>query len=517
MKIRFFSLLLCVFLPLNAYALNIEFFDTPLKDVVAYVTNLTGKTYIVNVPEDIQITWKKKDVSQIELIEQFKSVVQVYGMEIGEIDGNSVIQKPNGVVLENSIIAYQLKWIDSEVVAKALAEIWQDTISFASFKETILLSGPSASINQVLETVKRYDSPITLEIEKIRLQHITAFKAFEVIQKDIDIKDKVIADSWTNSLLVRGDNLLKIVVTNYARVLDVVEDDEILRVYHSNRELSETITENVKSMYPNIQIFSADTKTFVYRGVKDDVQRTTRLFQALDGVSRNKKNTQVVIKAVVSSLTDAAYKELGVNLGYMTGDIDFSVGGLAKIYDPTVLLSLIGSTVTGSIAASEADGQNFIITEPSLMVLSGQEAEILVGQEIPVKVSESVDDTGSVTDTKIERMSVGVKLTVLPVVEDGVIRLELTQEISSIDENTTDTVDIVTNSERLKTSLCLSNGQTLVIGGLKVNASGVSKDGVPILKNIPLIGAAFGYEKNKSESRNIVMSLTASIMESSYN
>ncbi|EMN7322031.1 hypothetical protein WB896_004423 [Vibrio vulnificus] len=122
---------------------------------------------------------------------------------------------------------------------------------------------------------------------------------------------------------------------------------------------------------------------------------------------------------------------------------------------------------------------------------------ITVGQNVPFLVSNESNDNGNIIQ-RIERKDIGVMLEVTPHVMGNDIVLSINQESSSVTDSTVAS-DIITNKRTLMTTVAVKSGQTIVLGGLISDENRVTKSGVPVLQDIPLLGALF-----RSESTNKV-------------
>ena len=114
----------------------------------------------------------------------------------------------------------------------------------------------------------------------------------------------------------------------------------------------------------------------------------------------------------------------------------------------------------------------------------------------------------------ISRQDVGTKLTVVPQVNGGdAITLKIGQEISSINTETKAS-DIVTDTRSLETSVLIRDGDILVLGGLINDEVVQSKSKVPLLGDIPLLGALFRSERNEIKKRNLMLFVKPTILSS---
>ncbi|WP_051786182.1 type II secretion system secretin GspD [Endozoicomonas numazuensis] len=186
-------------------------------------------------------------------------------------------------------------------------------------------------------------------------------------------------------------------------------------------------------------------------------------------------------------------------------------------------LALRGDNFGVLVSALSAKSNNDILSTPSMLTLDNQEAEFLVGQNIPIKTgSYQTSASGGSNNpfTTTNRKDVGIKLKITPHLSEGNgIRLELEQEVSSLDVGTSESLlkndDLIFNNRTLKTTVLVDDGQTIVIGGLIENIKSQTKKKVPLLGDIPIIGNLFRYEQDKSQKRNLMLFVRPTIMRNS--
>jgi len=162
-------------------------------------------------------------------------------------------------------------------------------------------------------------------------------------------------------------------------------------------------------------------------------------------------------------------------------------------------------TINGILSTIESSNKGKIIAHPEVTTLDNVEAYIQMGQKIPIK---QFDPSGN---TIITFYDVGTKLRVTPhVTSESRILLHLSPERSSyqFDPN-----GVVINTQHAETNVVVENGETAVIGGLTNQENKTIKTGLPILKDIPVIGFLFGYEKKEVITRDLVIFVTPTIIE----
>ena len=263
----------------------------------------------------------------------------------------------------------------------------------------------------------------------------------------------------------------------------------------------------------------------------------------------DRRAEQVLVQAIVVEISEGAAKNLGVQLllgGNGDSDIPFfatnfssaspslltlsaalGAGGLSVSPDLHDQLqeaaadSLLGAfggiggfaSDLGSdglfgliINAIKRDGDSNLISTPSILTLNNREAEFLVGQNVPVTTGEVLSSNNNNPFRTIERQDVGVKLRVKPQINaDGSITLVLRQEVSSVDPFSASFGELVFNKREIETSVLVDNGEIVVLGGLLDQNEQVTNEKVPILGDIPFIGALFSSEQTQKDNTNLMI------------
>ncbi|HOI07602.1 MAG TPA: type II secretion system secretin GspD [Deltaproteobacteria bacterium] len=172
--------------------------------------------------------------------------------------------------------------------------------------------------------------------------------------------------------------------------------------------------------------------------------------------------------------------------------------------------------MTAFIAAMQADTDVNILATPQIITMDNKEAEIKVGANVPYLTREQTDTTNiSNTVRTFDYRDVGVTLRLTPQInQQGNIRLELFQENSTLVEGTGDQQYAPTTLKRsAKTTVTVKDGNNIVIGGLIGDTISGGNSGIPILKDIPLLGHLFKTSSRKTEKTNLYIFLTPRIID----
>ena len=174
------------------------------------------------------------------------------------------------------------------------------------------------------------------------------------------------------------------------------------------------------------------------------------------------------------------------------------------------------SSATAVLNALESMTDIQVISSPKLLVLNNQAATLQVGDEVPVPTTSSVsnDNSNARTVNSIQYRNTGVILTVTPRInEGGLIMLDVEQEVSNVVETSSSGIDAPTiQQRRLTSSVAIQNGSTVALGGLIRQTTNNVKSGVPVLKDIPLLGAAFRSTDIVERRSEMVILLTPRII-----
>ena len=173
-----------------------------------------------------------------------------------------------------------------------------------------------------------------------------------------------------------------------------------------------------------------------------------------------------------------------------------------------------GVYVLGFLArALESSGDGNVLSTPNILTLDNEEARIVVGQNVPFitgQFTSNNSNSGSVNPFQtVERKDVGLTLRVKPQIsEDGSVKLQVYQEVSSIDPATTTAANgPTTNKRSIESNVVVEDGAIVVLGGLLTDEYAGGQEKVPLLGDVPLLGNLFKGEKRTRSKRNLMVFL----------
>lgn len=163
------------------------------------------------------------------------------------------------------------------------------------------------------------------------------------------------------------------------------------------------------------------------------------------------------------------------------------------------------------IQAVSSDTNSNVLATPSITTLDNQEASFIVGDEVPILTGSTASSNNSNPFQTVERKEVGVKLKVVPQINEGnAVKLAIEQEVSGVNGNTG--VDISFATRRLTTTVMADSGQIVVLGGLINEEVQESVQKVPFLGDIPILGHLFKSSSSKKTKKNLMIFIKPTII-----
>ncbi|HXM84125.1 MAG TPA: type II secretion system secretin GspD [Burkholderiales bacterium] len=194
----------------------------------------------------------------------------------------------------------------------------------------------------------------------------------------------------------------------------------------------------------------------------------------------------------------------GLNIGVIKGVVTIP-GTSAQILNLGVL-----------VRALETNNNANILSTPTLLTLDNEEARIVIGQNVPFITGQYALTGAATTPTPfqtVERRDVGLTLRVKPQIsEGGTVRLQIYQEVSSVDNTTINVAGVITNKRAVESMVLVDDGQIVVIGGLIQDSVKDGVEKVPLLGDLPLLGALFTYNTRSRTKTNLMVFLRPTVL-----
>lgn len=379
----------------------------------------------------------------------------------------------------------------------------------------------------------------------------------------------LVADERTNSILVGGDRSarlqLRAIISHLDTPAEVEGDTHVVYLKYANATDLVPVLTGVGDSTKNIAVKAEPGKAAPAPAAAArrssgsnqplfDIQADESanalvitappsIYRSLEAVIRQLdiRRAQVLVEAVIAEISSQRTSELGIQWIFDGSQGDKPVGvinfgnnpisalaaaianNLGTITDPfgpgmTVGVGKFNSDTfnfAAVIRALEGDGETNVLSTPSLVTMDNEEAEIFIGQEVSIPSGSFTVSGSTATNpfTTFERVPVGIKLKVKPQINEGnTVRLNIEQNVDSFAAGTAGQGDIVTNQRTITTTVVVDDGKVLVLGGLIKDDLLENSQKVPLLGDIPLLGALFRSKSVQKIKTNLLIFLRPVIL-----
>ena len=418
----------------------------------------------------------------------------------------------------------------------------------------VVITETAANAQRISQVIRQLDSGQGNMHAVVQLRHARASDVAPVMEASLGKRTaesaiQVLADTRTNRLILIGPSAVRQRLAELARGLDIPatetpDNARVIRLRHSDAKQLAEILESMgqgRKATPTLGNSKDVTPGTAFMIKADESQNALVLIaepeqvRTIESIVRqlDQPRAQVLIHAAIVEISGDIAEAVGVQWGISTGDakgfINFPgtdipiVGGLdfdEKKSAPEGALLRLGSDRFGALISALASNTNSnLLSTPSLLTLDNQEAHIIVGQNVPFKTGSYATNSNGADNpfTTVERKDVGISLKIKPYINEGsTLRLEVEQEVSDIAPSVSgiDSSDLITNKRALKSTILADDGEIIVIGGLIRDSVRTQKSGVPLLRDIPYLGALFRWNRDTQSKSNLMVFLRPTIVRS---
>lgn len=560
--------------------LTLNMQDADIGALIETVSYITGKNFIV----DPRVTGKVTIISSVptepdRIYDLFLSVLRIHGFAAVEAEGvikivpdasakfEDVPQLTNGNDFNDEIstLVIKLNNVSANELVPILRPLMPQSGHLAAHNDSnMLIAADSASnlarLRRIISRIDIADNEQAIEV--IRLQHANAADLVRVIQPVLQaqtqqaepvkkravasIKNNLVADERTNSLLLSGDEKTRLqiraLITHLDTPVENLGDTEV--IYLNYAVASEVVpilqsiggklgvTDEEKQKNPKATTANQDT---LFEIEADDnvnaliVHAPYERMQALKSVIKQLdiRRAQVLVEGIIAEVSYNKSVELGIewqssvpNSGTFVSSTPSSSG---SAFDPLSIAAgglglgfFNNGSLRGLLRAIASDSYSNILSTPTLMTMDNEEAEIVIGQNVPFVTGQFTNSTttGNNPFQTIEREDVGIVLKVKPQINEGdSVSLEIEQEISDVvDSSVNSASGITTNKRSIKTKVLVDNQNIVVLGGLLSDDISESVNKVPVLGDIPLLGNLFKNTNDNRVKNNLMIFLRPQIV-----
>ncbi|WP_108652554.1 type II and III secretion system protein family protein [Dongshaea marina] len=323
----------------------------------------------------------------------------------------------------------------------------------------------------------------------------TIYKSTVFIEKSLGKVKRAVLDKYPDldiSIINRGDQVIL-----YGTVSNKEEKDDIYNI------VGTLLNKNkIPLKYDNSGSESGDDK-FGYKVSKKVLDEFE--YQGISNQLKISFPQQVNVKVNVVEVSSSIVNELGVKWSNLLSSEGFPEGGNGQF---NIGKGISLDDIRGLITAVNHDNVGQVLAEPNVSVLSGENATILVGGEMPI-VQKSQDSFN------VQYKEFGVKLDIAAkVINHKNIKLSLSTGVSAIDaEHSYEGIPSF-KSRKTKTTLQLADGDSFVLGGLLNSEDRESLEKIPFIGDVPIIGAMFRHTKSERVKTELVIIATVTLVKS---
>jgi general secretion pathway protein D len=229
---------------------------------------------------------------------------------------------------------------------------------------------------------------------------------------------------------------------------------------------------------------------------------------------------QVLVEVTIAEVTLTDQLKYGVEWFFQNGGATFAQGQTGK---PATRFPGFGFTynvpnVQVTLSALGTLTKVNVVSSPKLLMLDNKSGTLQVGDQVPIVTQTAVSSVSPNAPliSTVEQRDTGVILTVTPRIGvNGVVFLDVAQEVSNVIPTTTSGIDSPTiQQRRLKSTVAVGDGSTIALGGLMRRSDTSSNGGVPYLKDIPVLGALFSNANDERDRTELLIFLTPRVLRS---
>lgn len=329
------------------------------------------------------------------------------------------------------------------------------------------------------------DSLEPLETSVVRINYAQAASLSKTVESILTKgRGRVIADTASNSLIITDTRSRVGQIAEFTRGLDL----------------------KTPQLSIQAKIIFVDRSDIEQLGVRYDLGSGTQFF--------NKVVQRVDPTTGESFDRNSTVVDLGGNQVAAVGNADQNIIGSAL--DLVFSTALGGFDLTAFLTALETVQLSDVQAEPVISTLDNRPADILVGEEVPLRVidASSVGVAGQAPRATVQFREVGIRLTVTPhVTANRQILMNLRTERSAVVPLAAADLGFIFSKQLATNQLLVNDGETAVIGGLTVTEVTKARSGIPLLGGLPIVGKLFSFSKEEERRRDLIILVTPRIID----
>jgi len=537
-------------------SITLNLVNVPIEQAAkAVLGDALKKNYTIKPGVEGTVTLQTtRPLSERALLETFQTILELNGASM-QVSGKLITIVPisgaarrigrlgDPQTVGARVVAVPLKYIGTAEMVRLLKPITGSSVDLQPIpkRNILLISGSRGEINAAIDAVNLFDVDV-LKGKSVGLFKLRAAEPEAVVEELNTIFETGDGGSLQNVVSFIPSKRLGAVLVVSSRSRYLSEAEKWIRdldktaggstrrpvVYNlQNRSavdlapilsemLKETSGEDGVGVQGKARVVADDAKNAIIVWGNDTEQENfSRLIQSLDTTP-----VQVLLEATIAEVSLNDELNFGLRWFFKNGSVsgtfsDASNGAVASTF-PGLSYMFQGASSAAALNALSSVTDVNVISSPSLLVLDNQEARLQIGDQVPI-ATQQVRDTTNANSPVINTISfrdTGIILTVKPrVSSSGQVVLDIEQEVSSVSTTKTSGIDSPTISQRkIKTSVVISDGQTIALGGLIQDSNNTSTSGVPGARKVPVLGALFRNRKNTVRKTELLVLITPRVI-----
>jgi type IV pilus assembly protein PilQ len=327
------------------------------------------------------------------------------------------------------------------------------------------------------------DSLEPLETSIVRINYAQAGSLAKTVESILTKnRGRVVADTGSNALILTDTRSRIASVTDFVRGLDI----------------------RTPQLSIQAKIIFVDRTDIEQLGLRYDLGSRNQFFNKL--VQRTDPSTGKSFDKAVNVI------DLGGNSVAAIGNAEATITGSAL--DLVYSTAIGGFSLTTFLSALERTELADIQAEPVISTLDNRQADILVGEETPVRVIDANSSSSGTARANVQFKETGIRLTVTPhVTNNRQVLMQLHTERSAIQPLAAADLGFIFQKQKADNQLLVNDGETAVIGGLTVTQVNKIKTGIPLLGSLPILGKLFSTTTDTENRRDLIILVTPRITD----
>ena len=537
---------------------NLNLQNIKIDDFVKMVGKAVNKNILLSQPIPGTINFiSSTPIYKDELMDILISVLGKKGFTIVKSGSFYTVERANTAVKSNlpvggneqHLMRTEFLQVDNEnvdIMAAKVRQFLSEGGKLLTMKETntMIVSDYPANIRVIRKVVNKIEkqSEISAEVEFVSLKNAKASRisaqllkiAQALINQKVESnKVDILSDDASNAIIILSskeniEKLRPMVLKLDAK--DTSSDQRITILPLENSEAKNVVTSLQaildKKKYaketdkPMVSAYE-ELNAIVVSATEADIEDIKDMIKILDI-----EKPQVFVKARIIEISNTKSSQIGAQYGLDGGALTSSglfsfatnLGGSSLVLPSGLNLDTSAKYSEGILMGATIDflaghGAAHSLSEPTLLCVNNQESTIYVGQTQSI-VTSTVQGNQS-TDlarNTVSREDIGLTLKIKPRLSSG-DKVSLIANTKLEDVLPGSTVGYVNTSKReVTTTAIVQDGESVIIGGLISNKERESNSGIPLLREIPYLGALFGTTATDKEEINLVIILTPYIV-----